>query len=467
LHELSNTIKNLLWIYKPTSLQAYKPTSLQALIYGLILSTIGCLQPEQEPAAYSSGPTCLNFDEFEKSEQFIYEFFKHGLMNQVYEENIPHAIREDFLEVFGEKLGEVENMTYSQAVAHFYGENEIGVEMRTELLGLYSFLDAAINSSSPKFQDLQSGLDDLITSAKESESFNCQEKNFLVLTYFSLKGVFQYFEEIYHIPNSLGAEAIDLRQDCGFWNTVWCFTGPLLSSTLTGGLSGGGAGYIREGTAGIGSGLEGGLIGGAIRGVIAGISALIDGCCPIDCHAITGVSVRFTGCDPEAVYTAFGFGEDAVTLFWENDNGTPETALTSVAIPRLTITQTNTSEDVRTLVTTNCNDQTSRVISERIEMNLYNDARKATGASLWGPVSVAPGFTYTYGLYGSFLNPNVTITQWYVTNGTIVNDNGTSVEVQWDGGLTSGMIQAEVTNTCPNGQIVWLTVNVTGDGPIP
>jgi hypothetical protein len=461
LHELFNAIKNLLWIYKPTS--------LQALIYGLILLTIGCLQPEQEPAAYSPGPTCLNFDEFEKSEQFIYEFFKYGLMNQAYEENIPHAIREDFLEVFGEKLGEVENMTYSQAVAHFYGENEIGAGMRTELLGLYSFLDAAINGSSPDFSDLQSGLDDLITSGKESEGLNCQEKNFLVLTYFSLKGVFQYFEEIYHIPNSLDGEALDLRQDCGFWNTVWCFTGPLLSSTLTGGLAGGGAGYIREGTAGIGSGLEGGLIGGAIRGVIAGISALIDGCCPIDCHAVTGVSVRFTGCDPEAVYTAFGFGEDAVTLLWNNQYGTPETALTPVAIPRLTITQTNSSVDVETSLITNCNDQTTRgnVNQPLFIRNLYNLVREATGASLWGPVSVAPGLTYTYGLYGSFLNPNIEITQWYVTNGTIINDNGTSVDVQWDNEMTSGMIQAEVTNTCPNGQIVWLAVNVTGDGPIP
>jgi hypothetical protein len=432
---------------------------------------MGCQTVELDDLAFMSRPPeCHNFGELEKAEGFIYDFFKYGALNHDFEENIPSAIRQDFLNAYQALAVEAEGSDFPDAVAHFIDEG-IGTEgIWQGLLTSYGAMRAIINKPVFDFEELQAELDGLIAAAKGDADLSCAEKHVLVLVYYLTKGTFLYLEEVYSEPLASGAGGIELRDGC---TELSCFFETYYGSVAIGAAAGAAAGAVGGALAGgVGAGpgaLAGaltGAVGGAVRGIISGILNWGDCCSNIDCHPIAGVSLRFTGCDPVAVYRAFGFGADASLLAWENDNGTPQTAVTAAASPTLTITQTDITQDVETVVTTICNGG-ANLEGNLIFRNLHNLARSTGGLSLWGPLSVAPGTTHGYGLFGVSINPNVAITQWYVTNGTIVNDHGSWIEVMWDSGMATGMIQAELTNTCPGGQVSWQTLNVTGDGPIP
>ena len=185
----------------------------------------------------------------------------------------------------------------------------------------------------------------------------------------------------------------------------------------------------------------------------------------LECSAVTSVSLQFIdGCNPTARYTAYGFGVDDTTLGWVNVNGTPTTAVTPVATPRLDITQVNTAGNVRTRITSTCSDGSTKT-SNNFFRNLDEIVNDVYGVSFNGPDQIYPTDTYYYHVFGTFANSNYT-TEWFVNGGVVSNSTNNSVQITWNAGLTNGWVQAQVTNNC-SGNDELFTINVTGDGPIP
>ena len=185
----------------------------------------------------------------------------------------------------------------------------------------------------------------------------------------------------------------------------------------------------------------------------------------LECSAVTSVSLQFIdGCNPTARYTAYGFGVDDTTLGWVNVNGTPTTAVTPVATPRLDITQVNTAGNVRTRITSTCSDGSTNT-SNNFFRNLDEIVNDVYGVSFHGPDQIFPTETYYYYVFGNFANSNYT-TEWFVNGGVVSNSTNNSVQITWNAGLTNGWVQAQVTNNC-SGNYELFTINVTGDGPIP
>jgi hypothetical protein len=435
--------------------------------YGLVFLLMGCQTAEVDTFLYASGPpTCQNLDELEKAKGLAYDFFKYSALNKDVEDAVVEIMRQEGWDIYQAYAAEVEGMTLPQALAYFNNEGIATPGIWQELHGYYHGMKAAINKPVLDFGGLQADLDALITSTKSDSGLSCYEKSSLIFIYHLTKGVFLYLEEAYAPALASEAEGIELRSDC---NEIDCFFETFVENLLQGAAAGATKGGILGGLAGALAGLADGALAGAISGIIKGLWNWGDDCCDIDCFPIRGVSLFFPSCDPAARYTAFGFGSDAVSLLWANREGMPETAITPAAIPRLTVSQNSSSLPVRTTVFTNCNNGTSvSILDDPIVRDLFHLSLSTAGVGTWGPRRVVAGTTHDYGIFG-VMSSSVVVTEWLVSNGTIIQNNGTWIRVQWDAGMENGMVQAEVSNTCPGGQVSWHTINVTADpgGDIP
>lgn len=242
----------------------------------------------------------------------------------------------------------------------------------------------------------------------------------------------------------------------------------IFSGAVSGAIIGATAAGVVGGPVGIGAGIIVGFSIGGVAGfglyVFEGNYGTCDNCEELDCNPVMGVSLTFPTCT-SAIYTAFGFGQDLnSTIAWTNVSGTPLTTTTTTAVPRTTIMQNSSSVPVVTTITATCTDgdNTTAVPSLPFTRDLSSLALEVLGLTLYGEAHVLPGNTEYYTVHGYNNNSNYT-TEWFVNNGTIISSTNTSAQIQWDAGLTTGWVQAQVFNNCPGGYSKTFTFNVAGD----
>ncbi|MAT53105.1 MAG: hypothetical protein CMN32_01395 [Saprospirales bacterium] len=316
-----------------------------------------------------------------------------------------------------------------------------------------------------RVQSLEPGIE-------SSTKLTCDEKEILRAMSEYVKSSLDYLTNIWG-TNGERYQLFDGRpiedRGCGFWTELGCFLGGVLEGWTT---ATGVIGIIKNVAGDLGISVVTTTIQNASIYIAAAkityaiIFAILKDCCPVDCDVPMGASLRFTGCE-SAVYKAYGYGDDVVTLDWDNDGGIPS-FITTMAPHEVEITQLPLFTLVQTTWTTHCAENGS----ENNSLNpFHRDLRTLAGAfggiAVTGPKAVDPPsqHTYTYCNTDISLNANMNF-QWFVQNGTIVNNYGHCIEVLWDADMTEGQVQLQARNNCSNAQQLFV-LNVTDGGPIP
>jgi hypothetical protein len=432
----------------------------------LLILPFGC--QNSDLSDYQEPITCSNFEQYEKAGQVFYDQLKYqmaylddGL------ELIPEEYRDEFASEFDAVKIQTAGMSMDEMLGLFVSQGKMSSDHSTNVQDFMVYLEAEyFTGSSPNFINISQGIQSKIDLKKLDNSINCADKN-AIITYFSLmKGLMDYLGEVYpYAPSPVNQATV---RGCGFFQTIWCFIAQVGIGIGQGAYAGFTAQqgiFLAFPLAILGAGI------GAVKGVVVGVIAVFQQengpCCDEDlvCQAVIGVSLKFSDCSPMAEYKAYGWGDDDVNLSWVNVNGTPASATTTLAAPRVDITQVNTAIPVKTTITSNCSDGTGN--PKVFERNLDAIVKDVYGVNLNGPNKIYPTGSYDYYVFGNAANPNYT-TQWFISGGTINNSTTSGfAQVTWNAGLTSGWIQAQVTNNCPGGNYEVFTINVTGDGPIP
>lgn len=304
---------------------------------------------------------------------------------------------------------------------------------------------------------------------KTNFALSLEERKLGVLQLSLYEGIAKYFSEVY--PNgNLDNEGIQFRS-CTFWERYWCISQGFFYGVLAGVAVAVGTGAavvtapVTAGTTAAIIGAETFIVVGALLG--SAVGAIVDCCEPeYECYFIEGVSTRFSSCEPVAEYTAFGFGDQAEELSWNNVNGIPMSVITPVANPRTTITQINSNIAVETRVTTVCDDGTEVATNRAFTLDLFQRSRSISNFYLSGQDQIYPGETYLYTGIGGGVEVNYDI-RWFVNGGVVLSTGNRNATIRWNEGIEDGWVQMEVRNRCSGGEFRLFTLNVTGDGPIP
>lgn len=409
---------------------------------------------------------------------FVYEQLKYNAAYFKTETLLPQSIHDEYMNMFNALQLEVNNMDFQDAILHLQKKGAFSRNLAKAFIDSQRLFDTYYyDSSIPKLSLVRIQINKRIEFLKKSTLLTIEEKKTAVAHLSVIKGILQYFEELFTVNQSItNYEGVNLR-GCSVWDRLRCIivsAGLGIAGGITiGAIIGGDIGSASEipGGAEVGSFL-GGIIGGTIGGIIGGIVGIfINTCCTPDfeCFAVVGISLKFFNCSSEAEYTTWGFGRDDVTLIWENEGGIPATATTPVIDLRsakLIISQELPNTPVRTTITSVCSNQQTNAPVGPFVRDLHTLAKSVQGVELAGEDQVAPGFTYSYFGFGLSNNPNYT-TQWFVNEGTILSSSNEAVTIQWNSELTNAWVQMRVTNNCPGGQTSIFTLNMTGDGSIP
>jgi hypothetical protein len=250
---------------------------------------------------------------------------------------------------------------------------------------------------------------------------------------------------------------------CDAWDCIW-------KSTIKGAL-GGVIKYVSDelvsgSKSEIGTSIISGAVAGFIYGVLNG-----DGCC-VRCYKPQNVTLYFVDCEPRAWYTASGFGGDAIHLYWDNGTtGIPQSAITPASNPRLLIRQVQNNIRVETFIWTRCKDNSERGTG-RFEENLFYKVNTATldGKTISGPRVIYPGTEADYVLV-DLSSGNYVVEDWYVSQGTIVQNYGNAARIQWNQTTDHeviGSVSVRMRHTCSNTVLHQSAqVRIRMDGPVP
>jgi hypothetical protein len=180
----------------------------------------------------------------------------------------------------------------------------------------------------------------------------------------------------------------------------------------------------------------------------------------------------FVDCEPRAWYTASGFGGDAIHLYWDNGTtGIPQSAITPASNPRLLIRQVQNNIRVETFIWTRCKDNSERGTG-RFEENLFYKVNTATldGKTISGPRVIYPGTEADYVLV-DLSSGNYVVEDWYVSQGTIVQNYGNAARIQWNQTTDHeviGSVSVRMRHTCSNTVLHQSAqVRIRMDGPVP
>ena len=255
------------------------------------------------------------------------------------------------------------------------------------------------------------------------------------------------------------------NRGCDFWLEVSCFFTGVFEGWLTATAF---LGIIKNAAIDLGLTIVTSTIQSASIYISAAkitfaiIFAILKDCCP-DCDAPMGASLRFTSCE-SAVYRAYGYGDDVITIDWVNQGGIPG-FITTQEPHIVEITQLPNFNEVTTEWTSNCAENITD--DNTITRDLRTLAGGFGGIAVTGPKAVDPPSQHTYQYCNTdiSLNSNMEF-EWFVQNGTIVNTIGHCIEVLWDADMTEGQVQLQARNNCSDTQQLFV-LNVTDGGPIP
>ncbi len=414
--------------------------------------------PLSPPPLQLGGIECyFHVNDYRDYGEVFYNYIKHQSATDPLS-LLPQDVRHDFEVLLAETEAETGHLAMEPRLAYYVAQGDISLSFKTEFLDFHNDLMALFDAHVPLNLTIQE-IANWENDVSQVASLTCLEKEFLLATHVYARQILLYFSEIWGNSGEtyFANDQVQLR-GCGFWATMGCiFETEILVGALITGI---GIALISE---------------SPVAGLIAaGVILFYDGvlnnsdnadCCEeLDCDAPTGVSLSFASCT-SALVTATGFGADITTLAWTNTGGTPPTATTPAAAPRVTITQTAVSPPVgMTIVATCSNGATATRIITRDIIQL---ARSVSGMTLSGSTHVQPSEgPEMYMFVGFALNPNYTTT-WSVTNGTILSSNNQAITIQWDEEMETGEVRATVTNPCPNGQTRQFTLTVKSSEYIP